>query len=558
MDSAERIKLWKQSKLNAKLESILERQEEFLPAINEEISKLPQAKPLTLLKENKGSEDVSSDMVVCVRVRPKLEHEIEAGVFQSVYAANPTVVALESSFDFRSKAKVSNSKFGVDMAFGTEDGNETIYEAVAAPLVDLALQGGTCCILAYGQTGSGKTYTISGVLDMMAKDIFTEGRENRFKFHACFFELLGNTVADLLNENAVIEVMEDKFGKVNAVGAVEVEVTSLEQFRELVEQATSHRKTEATFKNDTSSRSHAICKLRVQNKELKEVEDGCLYIIDLAGAENAVDSQFHDKERVKETKQINTSLMALKECIRNRALSALNPSQHYHVPYRQSKLTLLLKEAFELESMKQCRTVVFANVAPTLADSAMTLNTLRYAAPIKMGLKNRVRVVPDPKNPSNWSNERISEWVSKASKGAVDPKVLCPWESGRQLLRIPETEFVERVMKSNEKLGEKRAKEFYLQLWSKMMDARMVERKKVKKRAKKPDLDQKYGEEPKDVEDPGVRILFVTKKGAKINGGEIRKNVTLEEQQDAAALGPNSAIKQSQSDGVQSNEEKEK
>ena len=88
MDSAERIKLWKHSKLNAKLESILERREEFLPIINEEISKLPDPKPLILSTEKDGNEDVSSDMVVCVRVRPKLEHEEEAEVFQSVYAAD--------------------------------------------------------------------------------------------------------------------------------------------------------------------------------------------------------------------------------------------------------------------------------------------------------------------------------------------------------------------------------------------------------------------------------------------------------------------------------------
>jgi hypothetical protein len=35
---------------------------------------------------------------------------------------------------------------------------------------------------------------------------------------------------------------------------------------------------------------------RVENTVYKEAEDGCLFVVDLAGSENAADSQFHDKE----------------------------------------------------------------------------------------------------------------------------------------------------------------------------------------------------------------------------------------------------------------------
>ena len=37
--------------------------------------------------------------------------------------------------------------------------------------------------------------------------------------------------------------------------------------------------------------------------------------------------QFHEPGRIKETQQINKSLMSLKDCIRNRALSAINPGK---------------------------------------------------------------------------------------------------------------------------------------------------------------------------------------------------------------------------------------
>ena len=67
--------------------------------------------------------------------------------------------------------------------------------------------------------------------------------------------------------------------------------------------------------------------------------------------------------------------------------------KYYHVPYRLSKLTLLLKDAFELESRRLCKTVVIANVAPSVVDCAMSLNTLRYVTPLKIGQINREKKV---------------------------------------------------------------------------------------------------------------------------------------------------------------------
>jgi hypothetical protein len=50
--------------------------------------------------------------------------------------------------------------------------------------------------------------------------------------------------------------------------------------------------------------------------------EGRLYVIDLAGSERAADSKGHSKARMDETKQINLSLMALKECIRARTMAS--------------------------------------------------------------------------------------------------------------------------------------------------------------------------------------------------------------------------------------------
>jgi len=56
------------------------------------------------------------------------------------------------------------------------------------------------------------------------------------------------------------------------------------------------------------------------NLTIKNAEQGKLYIIDLAGSERNKDSLFHDKERIKESQAIMSSLMNLKDCIRSRTL----------------------------------------------------------------------------------------------------------------------------------------------------------------------------------------------------------------------------------------------
>ena len=287
-----------------------------------------------------------------------------------------------------------------------------------------------------------------------------------------------------------MNILEDKFGKVVVTNIKEVEIEDFDQCLQVIESGMAHRKTATTFKNDTSSRSHAICQIRVANLQYKSIEDGKIFVVDLAGSENASDSQFHSKAAISETQAINKSLMALKECIRNRALAAINVDKFYHVPYRNSKLTLLLKDAFEMESRKLCKTVVIANVAPSVIDISMSLNTLRYVAPLKIG-QMKEKVVANPDNPANWNHEELVKWVEKASNNQINVEILCPYESGMQILKLSEPVFVERVLKSSN-WGEKRALEFYKKLWSKLIDARTKDRKDKMKSKDKLNFRQRH------------------------------------------------------------------
>ena len=130
-----------------------------------------------------------------------------------------------------------------------------------------------------------------------------------------------------------------------------------------------------TEANATSSRSHAVLQINVSQKERNaDVNEphtmATLSIIDLAGSERASATK-NRGERLVEGANINKSLLALGSCIN----ALCDPRKRNHVPYRNSKLTRLLK--FSLGG--NCKTVMIVCVSPSSAHFDETQNTLRYA-----------------------------------------------------------------------------------------------------------------------------------------------------------------------------------
>jgi len=324
------------------------------------------------------------------------------------------------------------------------------------------------------------------------------------------------------SENGRVDILEDVFGQIHAKGATEVRIETTDQLMRLTREAFfDNRRTASTFKNSDSSRSHAICVFRVENLKLSKVAaDGYIFLVDLAGSENSLDSMFHDQDQMVETRVINTSLMAVKECARNRALSCLNPSKFYHIPYRQSKLTLLLKDALELKVKRHSKTVVLANLSPSCADLQASLATLKFAASIRVDGKavKKVKLAPNPDNPVNWSHDRLSDWIKVKARGKVDPAVLCPGgESGAKISRLPQSVLLERVLADPaNQWGEKQAMAFYCDFWQLLVDARTQERKEKLQR-KILSTNDVYGKVPEGMVDMFGSDVDKAKKKPPIN-----------------------------------------
>jgi kinesin family protein 18/19 len=105
-----------------------------------------------------------------------------------------------------------------------------------------------------------------------------------------------------------------------------------------------------------------------------EINIAKLSLIDLAGSERASNTNNRGL-RLVEGANINKSLLALGNCINALCDQTRNNIKNGHIPYRDSKLTRLLKDSLG----GNCRTVMIANISPAFAAYEDTLNTLKYA-----------------------------------------------------------------------------------------------------------------------------------------------------------------------------------
>ncbi|XP_064620210.1 uncharacterized protein LOC135483337 [Lineus longissimus] len=319
---------------------------------------------------------------VCVRKRPLSKREIKKKDDDVVRIENHhTVVLVEQKVAVDLTKFTQEHAFIYDEVFHESMTNKEVYERTAKHLIKCVFSGGMATCFVYGQTGAGKTHTIMGNLEvpglylLAAQDIFNKvctGHEDvDVTIWVSYFEIYCGQLFDLLNKRKRLHVREDGSQRVNIAGLSEVELDNVQSLMEAVQHGNKVRSTGASGVNPDSSRSHAVLQIELRNNKKQRI--GKISFIDLAGSERAADATDTDKQNRLEGADINQSLLALKECIR-----ALDQESR-HTPFRQSKLTHILKDSF----IGNCRTCMIANISPCLSASENTLNTLRYADRVK-------------------------------------------------------------------------------------------------------------------------------------------------------------------------------
>ncbi|XP_029354404.1 kinesin-like protein KIF18A isoform X2 [Echeneis naucrates] len=291
-------------------------------------------------------------------------------------------------------------KFVFDHVFSETSTQVDIFENTTKGILDGVMNGFNCTVFAYGATGAGKTHTMlgsqddPGVMYRTMKELFKRmedaKEEKEFAVAFSYLEVYNEQIRDLLSNTGPLAVREDSSKGVVVQGLTLHQPKSAEHILEALDAGNRNRTQHPTDMNATSSRSHAVFQiyLRQQEKTASLNPNVCIAkmsLIDLAGSERASATNAKGA-RFREGANINRSLLALGNVINALA----DPkSKKAHIPYRDSKLTRLLKDSLG----GNCRTVMIANVSPSSKSYDDTHNTLKYAnraKEIKSSLKSNV------------------------------------------------------------------------------------------------------------------------------------------------------------------------
>ncbi|KFO72365.1 Kinesin-like KIF18A, partial [Cuculus canorus] len=358
-------------------------------------------------------DDVCNHIKVVVRVRPETQKERDGNFSKVVHVVDRHILVFdpkeeEVSF-FQGKRMVyrdinkrqkKDLKFVFDAIFDENSSQLEVFEHTTKTVIDGFFNGYNCTVLAYGATGAGKTHTMLGSPEDPGVTYFTmmalynymdQIKEDKIcNVAVSYLEVYNEQIRDLLVNSGPLAVREDSEKGVVVQGLTLHQPKSAEEILQILDYGNKNRTQHPTDINASSSRSHAVFQiyLRQQDKTAsinQNVRVAKMSLVDLAGSERARATNAKGARFIEGT-NINRSLLALGSVINALA----DPkSKKQHIPYRNSKLTRLLKDSLG----GNCRTIMIAAVSPSSMFYDDTYNTLKYAnraKDIKSSLKSNV------------------------------------------------------------------------------------------------------------------------------------------------------------------------
>ena len=273
---------------------------------------------------------------------------------------------------------------------------EEVFEYVKS-VISSSTKGFNGTVFAYGPTGSGKTFTMSGsssnfnyrgIIPRSITRLFQElGGKIDFesKVTISYLEIYNEIIFDLLSpvpaneQKGEINFQEDSKGNVVVKGLTKHVVANEEEAFNLLFEGESNRTVSEHQLNKASTRSHCIFTISIEMKSKVESSEKVLTsklnFVDLAGSERVKETGSSGLA-LKEAAYINKSLTFLEQVVV--ALTDKTKRKEY-VPYRQSKLTHILKDAIG----GNCRTIMIATIWPEEQFILDTLSTLNFAKRMK-------------------------------------------------------------------------------------------------------------------------------------------------------------------------------
>ncbi|XP_037661050.1 kinesin-like protein KIF20B isoform X3 [Choloepus didactylus] len=211
--------------------------------------------------------------------------------------------------------------------------------------------------------------------------------DNNIKYSVwvSFFEIYNECIYDLFvpvlpkfQKRKMLRLSQDVKGYSFIKDLQWIQVSDSKEAYRLLKLGIKHQSVAFTKLNNVSSRSHSIFTIRIlqiENSEMpRVVRVSELSLCDLAGSERSMKTQ-NEGERLRETGNINTSLLTLGKCINVLKNSEKSKFQQ-HVPFRESKLTHYFQSFFNGKG-KICMIV---NISQCCFAYDETLNVLKFSA----------------------------------------------------------------------------------------------------------------------------------------------------------------------------------
>ncbi|KAF5740553.1 P-loop containing nucleoside triphosphate hydrolases superfamily protein [Tripterygium wilfordii] len=307
-------------------------------------------------------------------------------------------------------------EFRFDKVFHQVASQDDVFVEVE-PTLRSALDGHNVCIVAYGQTGTGKTFTMDGsngqpgIVPRALEELFCQASLDNsasVTFSMSMLEVYMGNLKDLLAmrpscrtyepvSRCNLNIQTDPKGLVEIEGLTEVQIPDISKAKWWYSKGRRVRSTSWTSVNDASSRSHCLTRITIfrrSNPLEAKAEVSKLWMVDLGGSERLLKTGATG-QTLDEGRAINLSLSALGDVI-----AALRRKKG-HVPYRNSKLTQILKDSLGYGS----KVLMLVHVSPYEDDVGETICSLSFAYRARAIESNR----EVPEDLKKQRERRISE-----------------------------------------------------------------------------------------------------------------------------------------------------
>ncbi|XP_027367403.1 kinesin-like protein KIN-10A [Abrus precatorius] len=323
-----------------------------------------------------------------------------------------------NSNSIRVRADFGYRDFTLDgVSVSEEEDLDVFYKKFVESRINGVKLGDKCTIMMYGPTGSGKSHTMfgcskqAGIVYRSLRDILgdgdaDDGGDSKGEHlglgtfvQVTVLEIYNEEIYDLLSTNgggggggfgfgwpkgSASKVKLEVMGK-KAKNATYISGNEAGKISKEIQKVEKRRIVKSTLCNDRSSRSHCMVILDVPTV------GGRLMLVDMAGSENIEQAGQSGFEAKMQTAKINQGNIALKRVVESIA------NGDSHVPFRDSKLTMLLQDSFEDDKSK---ILMILCASPDPKEIHKTISTLEYGAKAKCIVRGPHTPVKDDESSS--------------------------------------------------------------------------------------------------------------------------------------------------------------